>query len=294
MTKVDFFESIEKPWGKDASLFKYNDLTWEILKDKYENHSSISGIIKTNIPKIIHQIWLGGEIPKNVLSLAEKIKDLNSDWEFKFWTDHNLVFIENEYFLKIKSIKNFGVQSDIIRYLILDKFGGIYLDCDFLPIKKFQDLLSDTCFLAGICNPDENNKPVIANGLIGSIPNHPLLQSINFKIKNKINKLLDLENQTDIFLNTGPTFFTNEILEFIKGNSKEKIVIFPSSYFYPINYRKRYIINSKMIEKHKFKETYLIHLWDTSWFKSKKNIKSYLKNIIPLRYLNFILKFKKK
>jgi mannosyltransferase OCH1-like enzyme len=289
----DFYDSIKKPWGKDSKLFSFIDYSWELLRNKYILHNSESHYLNIDIPKIIHQIWLGGPIPDSENLLAEKIKDLHPDWSYILWTDHNLDFIEIEIRNKIKKINNIGVQSDIIRYLILEKYGGIYLDCDFIPIKKFDNLIRGTNFLAGICNPDENNKPCIANGLFASVPNHNILKNINLSIKNNLESYVKIENQIDIFNNTGPTFFTNEILNFIAKYPLDKIVIYPSSYFYPINYRKRNIINSKIIRKYTFQETYLIHLWNVSWFENNSNFKSFIKNQIPLRYLDIALSFMK-
>ena len=40
--------------------------------------------------KIIHQIWLGGEIPKRYSSYIEKLKKINPNWEYKLWTDKDI------------------------------------------------------------------------------------------------------------------------------------------------------------------------------------------------------------
>jgi mannosyltransferase OCH1-like enzyme len=286
----DFFESIKKPWGKDSKLFSFINEYWGLLEKKYIQHTSQSKNSEIEIPKIIHQIWLGGPIPNNANILAQKIRELNPDWNFKFWTDENLDFIDNNFRNKIACIKNLGVQSDIVRYLILEKFGGIYLDCDFLPIKKIDNLLRGTKFIAGICNPDDENKPVIANGLIAATSNHEILQSINSIIKNNIDSFSTINNQLDIFTNTGPTFFTNEILKYIYNYPTDKIVIYPSTFFYPINYRKRNVINSRILKKYTFQETYFIHLWNVSWFENNSSFKSFVKNQIPLRYLKILLR----
>jgi mannosyltransferase OCH1-like enzyme len=288
----EFYESIKKPWGKDSNLFSFNDPIWETLENKYVTHCRESVGAEILIPKIIHQIWLGCPIPINAVILSDKIKELNKEWDFKLWTDQNIDFIDINLRNKILNIKNFGVQSDILRYLILEKYGGIYFDCDFLPIKNLDNLLRGTNFVAGICNPDETDRPLIANGLIAATVNHKILQKINLTINTKIEFYSTINNQIDIFNNTGPTFFTNEIVQYLKIFPNEHIVIYPSSYFYPINYRKRHFINSKLIKRFTFPETYLIHLWNASWFENKISFLSYIKNIIPLRYLNVLIKIK--
>jgi mannosyltransferase OCH1-like enzyme len=44
------------------------------------------------IPKKIHLIWLGGEVPGKFQVLVDRIKSINSDYEVKEWNDSNIDF----------------------------------------------------------------------------------------------------------------------------------------------------------------------------------------------------------
>lgn len=46
---------------------------------------------------------------------------------------------------------NYGEKSDVLRYEILQQFGGIYVDCDFECLKSFDSLLSCN-FFSGFSN----------------------------------------------------------------------------------------------------------------------------------------------
>jgi mannosyltransferase OCH1-like enzyme len=289
MTSPDFFQSVSIPWGKSAKIFDFSHDSWVLLAKLY-NESLVFLSAENYIPKIIHQIWVGGPMPDSEMQLANKIKNLNPDWEYRLWNEDNLEFIDYELLSKIKLIQNLGVKSDIIRYLVLYNYGGIYLDCDFVPIKRFDELIIGKKFIAGVCNPDNGNLPIINNGFIAAEKCNAILNSINIKVLSHIDQIIDIKNQNDVFKYTGPDLFTNEILNSLKTITHSGYVIYPSTFFYPINHRKKLFINDKLIEKSIYPETYVIHLWNASWFKTNKNLYSKLKLILPYRYFIFLSK----
>ncbi len=119
------------------------------------------------IPKIAHWIWLNGELPSWASSNIEKFRSLHTDWEIKIWNS----FEAPEHYNKIiNSLKWYSSKSDILRYLILHEYGGIYLDVDNYTIRNFNDLLNNEFFIAP-CMPDGHTKPHLACGLIGSVTN---------------------------------------------------------------------------------------------------------------------------
>jgi len=66
----------------------------------------------------------------------------------------------------------YGAKSDIARYEILYRIGGLYIDTDFECLKPF-DIFNHCCdFYSGVAF-DEN--VVLFIGLIGAAPGHPVL-----------------------------------------------------------------------------------------------------------------------
>ncbi len=72
--------------------------------------------------------------------------------------------------------------SDLARYMILYKHGGIYYDFDTLTIKSIKPLIEDcdafipTC-ISKLCKVD-NQESYLANGNLGSIPNGKFFHQI--------------------------------------------------------------------------------------------------------------------
>jgi mannosyltransferase OCH1-like enzyme len=92
MKSPDFFQSVSIPWGKSAKIFDFSHESWVLLAKLY-NESIVFLSAENYIPKIIHQIWVGGPMPDSEMQLANKIKNLNPDWEYRLWNEDNLEFI---------------------------------------------------------------------------------------------------------------------------------------------------------------------------------------------------------
>lgn len=100
------------------------------------------------IPKTIHQIWVGDfKIPLREQSLIEKLKKSHSDYDHIFWTDE--LVLKNESILNMPEAvrkkydyyyqnKNYAGCADILRIVVINKFGGLYLDIDW-DIKNKLD-----------------------------------------------------------------------------------------------------------------------------------------------------------
>ncbi len=90
-----------------------------------------------NVPMKIHLIWLGEEEP-NVPYLA-LIRQIYPDYQIKLWTDEDFDFEEVNDLVKfaIKE-KEWPVVSDYFRMKVLLEEGGIFIDTNMEPIKKFE------------------------------------------------------------------------------------------------------------------------------------------------------------
>ena len=249
---------------KDSLLIKNSNLSQKNIK-LFEKIYNVNNYEKTTvthearIPKIIHQIWIGSKVPKKYHLLMETWKKKHPDWTFKLWTDediNNFPFINKKAF---DDAKNYGLKSDIWRIEILFYYGGLYVDTDFECIKPFDILHHSHDFYVGlICD-------VIPNGIIGSIPKHPILQKCIKTLKNA--KINEKSNPMEV---SGPYFFTKIILNYLQTNSDNGLCIYPNSFFFPFpatlrqNYWKGKI-SRKELESFFKKESFAVHLWATSW-----------------------------
>jgi mannosyltransferase OCH1-like enzyme len=72
------------------------------------------------------------------------------------------------------------MKSDILRYEILYREGGIYIDIDYECLQSIENIINNCTFFAGLSSTSTLE---ISNGIIGSIPGHPLLQMLLSSIK---------------------------------------------------------------------------------------------------------------
>lgn len=180
-------------------------------------------VSKFHIPKIIHQIWIGPHpMPTELMS---SWKTMNPDWEYKLWTEQNIPVLYNK--KQYNEIKSYAGKADILRLEILFQFGGIYLDADSLCLQPLTENFLRYHFFA--CYENEKARPgLIANGVIGSQPNHPLLS----QLIESVHSIEDV-NKDQAWIIVGPMLFTKVLKQYMVFN--KPIKIFPSHLFYPVH-----------------------------------------------------------
>lgn len=213
------------------------------------------------IPKVIHLIWVGGKRPESFQKLVDRIKKINSDYEVKEWNEKNLDFeLINENLFN--STENLGCKSDILRFEILYKYGGIYMDYDFLQVKNFDDLLGYD-FVAGT-NKDCINE--IWNSIVMAKKNSDICKKFLLGLKN-VKPIMRYEIER-VMNETGPHYLT-KLINNTHTNDNYKILI--GDYFFPFPAVERHKIKNlseediKYAESFKTENTYTIHLHTTTW-----------------------------
>lgn len=230
---------------------------WQMAKALYENNyvNNISNI--TQIPKKIHQVWMGGTLPHKYRILSESWKKHHPTWEYRLWTDKDV----EGFGLKNRDLfyraKNMGHRSDIFRYEILNRHGGVYVDTDFECLKPFDDLMY-LDFFTGI---SYDTKMVLYVGLIATIPGHPIIRKC-------IDSIINYEGNSafSIMDVTGPYHFTRCFYDTVNKDTKG-VVAFPMDFFYPLP---NYLRDSKEPYKYVKDFSYAIHYWGVTWIK--KNV----------------------
>ena len=215
------------------------------------------------IPKIIHLIWLGGKKPDKFNITLEKIKEINNDYEIKEWNDNNIDFelIQKDFFNKTE---NLGSKSDILRFELLNKYGGIYMDYDFLQIKKFDELLNYDFFIGS------GNENETWNSIVGSIPNHKICKDFIHGLSNTT-PVLKNDNGDEIGMvmyKTGP-YYIHKI--YSRNNELPNIKHLNKNYFFPFPLEERENVRDisqnslKYIESFAKPETICIHFHTCTW-----------------------------
>ena len=155
-----------------------NELYQQLSQVYYNNHPDEHECSSLPlIPKKIHQIWLGPvSIPQQYQEYAETWKKLHPDWEYKLWRESDIEFWEFSTRDLFNKASSYQEKSDILRYEILNKFGGLYVDMDYKAIKRMDDLHCLYNFYGSIEPPlNGDNQVTITNAIIGSSANNKIL-----------------------------------------------------------------------------------------------------------------------
>ena len=201
------------------------------FRDLYEKNKKLICENKKqgNIPKIIHQIWLGSELPERYKNLAEGWKKYHPDWEYRLWTDKDVETFDMHNRDLFEKTTNYGGKSDIWRCEILYQHGGLYIDTDFECLKNFDMLNENFEFYCGV--EPLAVKIILGNAIIASIPGHPILKRYleqmrsnaeHIKKRSCINGKRRFSKLLEIALQAGPFLLTKVFIETVKRLSVQE------------------------------------------------------------------------
>jgi len=191
------------------------------------------------IPLFIHQIWFGDVLDKKSIRsiLLKKVKKVAKDNQFgyKLWTNDDLTEenfpITWEYIQIAKKYgkKRYAQISDLCRYEILNRYGGVYLDSLFEISPKFCRYIKKySSFSMIVANEDpcqlncKSGDKYLSNGFFASVSGCPSLQNLLHRESlKKINFKNDYINKE-----TGPYFFR-------KGIVKKDVHVIDTELIYP-------------------------------------------------------------
>ena len=98
------------------------------------------------IEKHLHHVWVGGAAPTQLLTACrESMIELHSSWRARYWDKTSLCEELSEYYRDYREAFTFEdgyVKADVLRYLILHKYGGFYVDHDVWGVRPFDELQS--------------------------------------------------------------------------------------------------------------------------------------------------------
>lgn len=179
------------------------------------------------------------------------------------WTEDNLNFEVNDYYKKALQEKKYAFAADSLRFKILKKYGGFYLDVD-VELLSSLDIFLNHKFFMGF----ESDKFIAPGLIIGCEPENEIIA----KIDNYYN--------THEFINNGDKTITvcDIVTEILKENGvlinnttqefKDGMFVYASDYFCPKS------LTTGQIEK--TENTISIHHYLASWIKKSTRVKTKL------------------
>ena len=207
-----------------------------------------------NIPKIIHQIWVGKPMPDHLKTYCDSWRQLHPDWEYWLWSDADLQWLVNrDIYDRWPELapRNAGqFRSNIGRLEILAEHGGIYADCDMEPLRPFNELLDGVDAFTSWHRPARSKKKnLLTNGLIGCTPEHPTFVKLVEGIPANVVRRKGMRST----YTTGVWYVTDEVR---RQQLMDTLTVYPSHYFYP------YQPDQLHHQGRKFPESWAVHHWN--------------------------------
>jgi mannosyltransferase OCH1-like enzyme len=230
-----------------------------------------------SIPKIIHQIYNMSGKEEGIREDYRIYRDTwlanHPHWEYRYW-DHvsSRKLVEEEYpwFLSsYDAYPHFIQRCDAIRYFILHRYGGLYVDMDMENLKQVDELFED-CELALF-------KAVkgYTNAALASAPGHPFWQAVfkemPLRVQNQPHGLFgrpERSNSYYICWSTGPILIS-DIVEAGGFDRMEGTRVQPTYLFEPLSPRE---CDGKIIQSNDTSKSYAIHHMTMHWLSPKDKV----------------------
>lgn len=201
------------------------------------------------LPRVFHRIWLGGRpLPRESAAFGRSWERLHPGWEMRLWTEKNLFPLFNSW--AFEHAPTLSGKADVLRYEILFRFGGVYIDTDFECRRSLEPLLEGVRCFAGRYGDgkfEHGRFASINNAILGSVPGHPYLRDLVEEVEANL-RSLSADTPISAIL-TGPVFATYVL------QRHPEVTVFPARYFYPYGARERWRRHER------FPGAYAVHHW---------------------------------
>ena len=192
--------------------------------------------LMVGFPRIIHAVWIGPKPPPT--KLLDTWFALNPAWEFRLWNSDKVqsyvsttragaVLVPSDtpwpVQAQIDQMSELNGRADMMRFCILAKWGGVYVDADeecLLPLdERFCQHEAWACWENETCRPG-----VVATTVLGAMPGARLFVDLVERIPS-----CDLRRAA-AWETVGPSFLTRV------AKDHPELHMFPARHFLPEHY----------------------------------------------------------
>lgn len=206
------------------------------------------------IPKIIHYCWFGrSEKPRLAKRCIASWKRYLPDFEIREWNEDNCDCLALPFMAEAYQAGKYAFVSDVMRLIVLERYGGVYFDTDVEVLRDIAPLLSDEGFIGF-----ENEQFVNSGQTLAAIAHHPVICAMLEEYKD-LHYMLPDGTVTAV---SCPRLNTAAMERFgLIRNGREQVLsgmhVYPAEYFNPLD--------SATGRLHKTDNTYSIHWYSKSW-----------------------------
>lgn len=215
------------------------------------------------IPKVIHYCWFGGnQLPASAVKCIDSWKKYFPGYEIKEWNESNFDVNFIPFTQEAYAAKKYAFVSDVARFWILEKEGGLYFDTDVEVIKSFDDILSEGAFLGVEIPSHDEAVPQVNPGLgLGAERGNAVIQSVL-----EYYKTIHFQDENGVQYPGTVVYHTTKVLESEYGlkptndiQHLDGVNIFPVDYFNPFDDLTGVL--------RKTSNTHSIHWYSKSWIE---------------------------
>lgn len=205
------------------------------LPSKWESMRYVSGVRSPSrtlvgstaralsIPKILHFVWCGPEMPDWARENIERFEAINPEYITMLHGEEMLLEEFRKGYEQIDEKKEWCRKSDLIRLSALVRFGGWYFDTDFLPVRPIDDIVKDHGGIKCGAFVTQGTPRQVANGIIGVNINSPFLRAVREEAA-----ALSSKGTQYTWDEYGPALFTR-----VAHDMPSEVVVGAMSSFYP-------------------------------------------------------------
>lgn len=195
------------------------------------------------IPRVLHRIFLDDPVPTVFEGYWRLFQELNPGWDFVTWDDSTkLDWIRNTEAFD-RATTHAG-RSDVLRYEILARYGGVYVDTDVEPLRPFDDLLDGDPFAAW-----EDDR-LLCPTVMGAEAGHDAMESLIAGLPHWSRR----HAQAPPNHQTGPYFLTR------CWRWRDDVRLLPPITFYPVHWSQKRLLGGPYP-----RESYAVHHWAAGW-----------------------------
>jgi mannosyltransferase OCH1-like enzyme len=175
------------------------------------------------IPKKIYQTWFTRDLPEPLQENIVNFLKMNPEYEYELYTDDDMDnFVRENYPGEIydcySKLNIIVAKADFWRYLVLYKYGGIYVDIDGDIMRPLDNLINpdDSAIITAECNPF-----LFVQWALMFESGHPILKEV---IEIVVDNIKNSRHPYDLHQLTGPSAFSLAIYKTHDANFDTELV----------------------------------------------------------------------
>jgi mannosyltransferase OCH1-like enzyme len=181
----------------------------------------------------IHRFWAGRDMPDEYTIFGQMWQEMNPEWQVIDW-DMGCIADFPELLPVFQSLKDrdagrngieYYVQlADVLGYALVERWGGVYVNCDMQPIRPFPDMPQKAW-----ASYENTSDWSIVNSAIGAPePHNPFWTQLLKELPERY-----FANPTDEMVKTtGPSLLTDQARK-----NPDQIHVYPVEAFNPVHWR---------------------------------------------------------